>query len=63
VKHDEHEEPAGSMTRVEPDILANIAVERPRLMATKSAIARTQAILQHNSVAQKLQRTVRNRPT
>jgi hypothetical protein len=59
VKHDELEEPTGSMTRAEPDILAAVAEERPRLMATKSAIARTQAILQHNSIAQKLQRTVR----
>ena len=47
------------MTPVEPDIFAAIAAERPRLMATKSAIERTQAILQHNSVAQKLQRAVR----
>jgi hypothetical protein len=41
-----------------PDVLARIAVERPRLMATKSAIARTQRLLRHNATAQQWQRDV-----
>jgi hypothetical protein len=44
-----------------PDVLARIAVERPRLMATKSAIARTQRLLRHNATAQQWQRDVKNR--
>ncbi|MBV9199756.1 MAG: hypothetical protein JOY83_08510 [Alphaproteobacteria bacterium] len=59
MQRDELDEPTGSMTGAEPDIFAAIAAERPRLMATKSAIGRTQAILQHNCIAQRLQRTVR----
>jgi hypothetical protein len=46
------------MVSVDPDILAAVAAERPRLMATKSAIARTQSLLQHNCTAQKWQREV-----
>jgi hypothetical protein len=41
-----------------PDVLARIAVERPRLMATKSAIARTQSLLRHNATARQWQRDV-----
>jgi hypothetical protein len=40
------------MDSLDPDVLARVAIERPRLMATRSAIARTQALLQQNAVAQ-----------
>ena len=40
------------------DLLANIAVERPRLMATKAVIGRTQTLLRHNRTAQKWQRQI-----
>jgi hypothetical protein len=39
------------MDSLDPDVLARVAIERPRLMATRSAIARTQALLQQNAVA------------
>jgi hypothetical protein len=40
------------------DALARIARDRPRLMATKSAIARTQTLLRHNRTVRKWQRQV-----
>src|SRR6516162_2618645 len=46
------------MARDSSDLLANIAVERPRLMATKAAIARAQTLLGHNRTAQKWQQQI-----
>jgi Heparinase II/III-like protein/Domain of unknown function (DUF4962) len=40
------------------DLLAGIARDRPRLMATKSAIARSQRLLRHDRTAQNWQRQV-----
>lgn len=40
------------------DVLASIAGERPRLMATRAAIARTQALLRRSRVAQSWHREV-----
>jgi len=53
VKRSDLDQPAGCVTGVDLNILARVAREHPRLMATKSAIARTQAILQRNDTAQK----------
>ena len=60
MKRSDLDQPADCVTGVDLNILARVAREHPRLMATKSAIARTQAILQRNDTAQKWQRKVRD---
>ena len=42
----------------DPDVLTRVAVTRPRLMATKSAIARTQHLLRENATARQWQKEV-----
>lgn len=46
------------VTGDDTDILAQLAAERPRLMATKPAVARMQRVLQKNDMARKWQREV-----
>jgi hypothetical protein len=43
------------MDNVDSGVLAGVAAERPRLMATRSAIARTQALLRQNAGARQWQ--------
>jgi len=46
------------MDSVGPDILSRVAAERPRLMATKSAIARTQQLLERDATVRQWQEKV-----
>jgi hypothetical protein len=45
----------GGLDATSPDVFSKLAAERPRLMATKSAIARTKTVVQHNAIAQRWQ--------
>jgi hypothetical protein len=47
-----------AINAVASDVLARIVGDRPRLMATKFAIARTQTLLRHNRITQKWRRQV-----
>src|SRR5262249_13510658 len=46
------------MSSGDPDLLARIVTERPRLMATARAIAQARTAIQQNAVAQRWQREV-----
>jgi hypothetical protein len=48
----------GRLDRVGPDMLSGLATERPRLMATKSAIERTRLSLYQNAIARQWYREV-----
>jgi Heparinase II/III-like protein len=46
------------MDSVDPDVLSGIVAERPRLMATKSEVARTRRLIQQNATAMRWHREV-----